>query len=76
MDNSGHDDKAENATFVPHSPGQPRLEHEIQDTAPQAAGPLAKTSDESTHERGRLSTNQIGCVFFQYHTLMQNLMLV
>ena len=62
MDNSEHGDEAEIAAFFHHSPGQPCLEHEMQDTAPQGAG--LETSDETIRERERLSTNQIGGVFF------------
>ena len=58
MDNS---DKAEMAAFIHHSPGQPHLEHEIQDTTTQGAAP--ETADETTCEREGLSTNQIGCAF-------------
>jgi len=69
MDNAEHGDEAEIAAFVHHSPGQPCLKHKMQDTAPQGAGP--ETSDETTLQRERLSTNRIGGAFF--HCLTSNL---
>jgi len=73
MDNSEHRDKTEIAACISNSQGQPCLKH--QDTAPQGVL-VPEISDETTHEQERLLTHQIRGAFFQYHTLMQNLMLL